>query len=134
MKRIAELYEIIEALYNLNDNDIRIAYGYITHRFDFEEVNADGSRSASLLQIFDNASCIELPEMQALKDMIGVYIKLCASAEDPEEEYLRYIIKVKYIPAIITLLAETADFMTVDLIFQLLKKGAGSGKNVESDI
>ena len=133
MKRIAELYKIIEVLYNLNDNDIRIAYGYITHRFDFEEVNADGSRSASLLQLFDNASCIELPEMQALKDMISAYIKPRASAEDGEK-YLRHIIKVKYIPAIITLLTETTDFMTVDLIFQLLQKGTGSGKNVESDI
>lgn len=105
---------------------VEAEYSYLKYVFNLREVEEE------IRVMID--SVLDLHEMQAIKEMISAYIKPCASAEDPEEEYLRYIIKVKYIPAIITLLAETADFMTVDLIFQLLKKGAGSGKNVESDI
>lgn len=105
---------------------VEAEYRFLKYMFNMREVEEEISVMID--------SVLDLQILQALKDMISAYIKPCAYAEDPKEEYLRYIIKTQYIPAIITLLTETTDFMTVDLIFQLLQKGTGSGKNVESDI
>ena len=104
---------------------VEAEYRFLKYMFNMREVEEEISVMID--------SVLDLQILQALKDMISAYIKPCASAEDPEEEYLRYIIKTQYIPDIIVLLAKTADAMTVDLILQLLTKVAENGADVEID-
>lgn len=102
---------------------VEAEYSYLKYVFNLREVEEE------IRVMID--SVLDLREMQAIKEMISAYIEPCASSEDLEEEYIRYIIKMQYIPAIIALMVKTADVMTVDLIFQLLTKVAENGADAD---
>lgn len=102
---------------------VEAEYSYLKYVFNLREVEEE------IRVMID--SVLDLREMQAIKEIISAYIESCASSENPGEEYMRYIIKMQYIPAIIALMVKTADVMTVDLIFQLLTKVAENGADAD---